>query len=222
MSVKPIFTYPSPAGFTAFTMYAATGEREHLIQAAASWSGASRYAWLTQVHSNVTHRITGDTPGGLEGDAMVTTETGILLGIFTADCVPVLLMGHGFAAAIHAGWRGFAGNIFASCLDRIKARRSEIHAVIGPAICINCYEVGPEVAAHFSPEEIRDGRDAAHFHVDLPLAAKNRLVQAGLEPGHICLDTHCTACMSPVLPSYRKNATGNRMVTAVMRGPLSP
>jgi YfiH family protein len=112
----------------------------------------TRLARLTQVHSStVLEAQPGETP---EGDALVTTERGLALVIETADCFPLLLEDTeaGVVAAAHAGWRGTVAGIAARTVEAMLergARAERIRAAIGPGICGDCYEVGPEVRDAF-------------------------------------------------------------------------
>ncbi|MBK8597892.1 MAG: polyphenol oxidase family protein [Holophagales bacterium] len=86
------------------------------------------------------------------GDALVTTERGLVLAIATADCVPVVLVDAeaGALAVVHAGWRGTAARIVDAALDALVvrgARIDRIQALFGPSISGAVYEVGPEVLA---------------------------------------------------------------------------
>lgn len=90
------------------------------------------------------------------GDASITRAPGILLGIQTADCVPILLVDtqRRVIAAIHAGWRGTLKRIVMKTLGRMQmafgTEPGDVLAAIGPAIGGCCYEVGPEVAQAFA------------------------------------------------------------------------
>ena len=113
---------------------------------------------IEQIHSDVVHRITSATPAITElarGDALLTSVPGILLGVQTADCVPILLADRKrrAVAAIHAGWRSTLLRIAAKTLGRMRMEfgtsPQDVMAAIGPSIGRCCYEVGSEVAAAF-------------------------------------------------------------------------
>jgi len=88
----------------------------------------------------------------------VTRAPGLLLGVQTADCVPILLADtrQRAIAAVHAGWRGTLARIVVKTLGRMRmefgTRPRDVVAALGPAIGRCCYEVGPEVAQAFSAQ----------------------------------------------------------------------
>lgn len=94
----------------------------------------------------------------LRGDGLITGEAGILLGIQTADCVPVLVTDVRLrvVAAFHAGWRGTAGRIVERGVEQIcgefGSRPEDLWAAVGPAVASCCYRVGPEVQERFTQE----------------------------------------------------------------------
>ncbi|MEO5374556.1 MAG: peptidoglycan editing factor PgeF [Alphaproteobacteria bacterium] len=98
-------------------------------------------------------------------DAMVTTRPGIVLGILTADCAPVLLADPraGVIGAAHAGWKGAIGGIIdatVAAMVVLGARPENIVAAVGPCIAQRSYEVGPGFPAPFLAE---DGGNVAFF-----------------------------------------------------------
>jgi polyphenol oxidase len=120
--------------------------------------GASKMdlAVVHQIHSDVIRLVekSPDTP--LRGDALISNTPGVIVGVQTADCVPVLLADTRIraVAAIHAGWRGTLARIAAKTLGRMSmefgTRPADVVAAIGPAIHRCSYEVGPEVAQAFA------------------------------------------------------------------------
>jgi YfiH family protein len=118
---------------------------------------------LRQFHSDVIHVATSpasdasnaDAP---RADALATRTAGLLLGIQTADCVPILLADtrHRVVAAIHAGWRGTLARIAVKALGRMRmefgTRPRDVVAALGPSIGRCCYEVGSDVARSFAAQ----------------------------------------------------------------------
>jgi len=145
-----------------------------------------------QIHSAIVKEAQG-TIG--EADALISKEIGVIVGIRTADCVPVLLADpvSGAVAAIHAGWRGTAEGIAASAVRalvsewRIDPRN--LRAAIGPSIGSCCYEVGPEVARRFRV------RATSPVHLDLPAINEMQLLAAGVSNIWKCgTCTFCATC----------------------------
>ena len=113
---------------------------------------------LHQVHSTAIHRVARENAGPfavLSGDGLLTCETELVLGIQTADCVPVLLADRhtGAVAVFHAGWRGTLGRIVEQGVARMRSEfgtePENLLAAIGPAIGPCCYEVGEEIGQQF-------------------------------------------------------------------------
>lgn len=115
-----------------------------------------RWAHLKQTHSNKVVQQVIDTrvdQAGAEhqADAHFTFESGLGLVIKTADCLPILIAGRDFIAAIHAGWRGVESDIVAETLHELEKNRSslqmsELHVWIGPHIRQQSFEVEVDVA----------------------------------------------------------------------------
>jgi YfiH family protein len=150
-------------------------------------------------------------------DALATRTPRILLGVKTADCVPVLLgdARTGACAAIHAGWRGTLSSIVLRALERMNAEfgtaASDVTAAIGPAARACCYEVGADVIDAFQEafgtaaaadlfKETRDG----HALVDLHRANREQLIKGGVSPELIHTAPLCTMCRTDLFFSYRR------------------
>jgi YfiH family protein len=124
-------------------------------------------------------------------DAIVTDRPGLVLGILTADCAPVLLADReaGVVAAAHAGWKGALGGVVEATvaeMERRGAARSRIAAAVGPSIARRSYEVDEGFLRRFGeadPEHERffaPGREG-HHQFDLEGFVLARLAAAGLE-----------------------------------------
>jgi YfiH family protein len=113
---------------------------------------------LRQFHSDVIHVAAAPCDEAPRADALITATPGLLLGVQTADCVPILLADtrQRVVAAIHAGWRGTLARIAVKTLGRMEmefgTRPRDVIAALGPAIGRCCYEVGPEVAQAFAAQ----------------------------------------------------------------------
>lgn len=139
-------------------------------------------------------------------DALVTTLTGVIIGVSTADCVPVILADadNGVIGAAHAGWRGALAGVTDNAVEamlRCGARIDNIKAAMGPCICPACFEVGEEVAENFPDRFIAHGFTKPH--VDLPLYVKSRLEARGIAPSMIQMPPACTRCAPGIYFSAR-------------------
>ena len=127
----------------------------------------------------------------LKADALVTAQPGLLLGILTADCAPVLFVDPkaGIIGAAHAGWRGALGGVLDNTLAAMTALGADIDriaAAIGPCIAVRSYEVGPEFMPLFLEESAENSAFFApspregHHLFDLPGYIARRLARLGL------------------------------------------
>jgi purine-nucleoside/S-methyl-5'-thioadenosine phosphorylase / adenosine deaminase len=171
-------------------------------------------ARLNQVHGAVVHTIGLEYAGRrLDGDGMVTATAGITLAVFTADCVPILMVDaeRRIAAALHAGWRGTLAGITGAGVQSMEAlgsRPAAIRAALGPAIGSCCFEVGADLANRFAREmpaarrHTRAGRPGKAF-VDLRAIVKDQLCAAGLSADRIATVGPCTRCANDQFFSRR-------------------
>lgn len=176
---------------------------------------------LKQIHSDRVERVNGGRGYLGEGDALVTDRPGVLIGVRTADCVPILIADpeHRAVAAVHAGWRGTAEGITAKAVSRLTneygSKPEELHAALGPAIGPCCYEVGPDVAARFRPW-LSDLGEGKRVHLDLSEVNQRQLTRVGLNPANIDTGSPCTNCGPAELHSYRRDGPkAGRMIAAI-------
>ncbi len=205
--------YPVPAGIVAGTIAAATRNREKELKQLAKIYGFKQIYYGHQVHSGTILRY-GKDAAGTDGDAAFCDKKGVLLGVFTADCVPVLVFGEGIVGVIHAGWRGFRENIFAHFFSSIPVPLGKLQLIIGPAICGNCYEIGEETAVFFHPPELRVKAEK-HFALDLPELTVSTLISLGALPKNIRMAGECTRCGKMGFHSYRKTGTPLRNISFI-------
>ncbi|MGB1699661.1 MAG: peptidoglycan editing factor PgeF [Nannocystaceae bacterium] len=168
----------------------------------------------TQVHG-VTVVDATEVTEETEADAIVATrDSGLVAGVRTADCVPVLLVDEaaGLCAAVHSGWRGTVGNIAGATVLALVSRGaqlSNLRAAIGPCISAEAFEVGPEVAERFDRRFVWPAGPARpRPHVDLRACVRDQLVTAGLSAAHIEDIGGCTCLESDTYFSYRRDGAG--------------
>ncbi len=132
-----------------------------------------------------------------QADAMVSDVTSVVLAIRIADCVPILLATDDgrIVAAIHAGWRGVLAEVVPHTITEINimgVASARIIAAIGPAIGVEHFEVGPEVAEQFHTAGLGGMVKTIGYvkpHLDLVGAIKQQLRQCGItriEGGELC------------------------------------
>lgn len=141
-----------------------------------------------QVHSPRAVTVTGPWEGPPpEADGLATARRGVLIGVVTADCAPVLLADAEaeVVGAAHAGWRGALGGVLENTLaamEALGARRDRVVAVIGPAIARQSYEVDAALHEQFPEEAARYFAPGApgRWQFDLPGFVAGRLRTAGI------------------------------------------
>jgi polyphenol oxidase len=124
------------------------------------------------------------------GDAMVTNQPGLLLGILTADCVPVLFADThaGVIGAAHAGWKGAIGGVTDAVLgamEALGAQRDRVRAAVGPCIARKSYEVSDEFVARFAADDQENerfftGGKPGHAYFDIEAYVSHRLAASGV------------------------------------------
>lgn len=176
-------------------------------------TGIERIAHCHQVHGATVAICDRALPVGVstlgEADALVTAEDGHLIVVTVADCVPVFLVDPAtrVVGLAHAGWRGSAAGVVEATLERMArlgAEPGSVYAHLGPAICGECYEVGPEVPAAL-------GQPPGATHVDLREYLRGVLRAAGVPAGQATASAACTRCDAERFFSYRGGDRRRRM-----------
>ena len=146
---------------------------------------------LRQVHSTIIYHVDSVPEHPLVGDGLITNTPGLLLGIQTADCLPVLLVDPITRAvgAFHAGWRGTLARIVEKGAGEMRrwfgTNARDLHAAIGPGVHNCCYEVGEEVRQQFegqfryAPDLFREVKEEDPVKTKYPL-----LFLTAKPPGH--------------------------------------
>jgi YfiH family protein len=148
---------------------------------------------------------TADGKAVIEADGMMTGDVGIVLGVQTADCVPVMVadVEKRVVAVFHAGWRGTVARIvevgIGSMEREFASKTKDLVAAVGPAIGACCFEVGEEVRAEFETgftyaSDLFSRSSGGKVHIDLHEANRRQLLDAGVKANAISMLGECTAC----------------------------
>lgn len=193
-------------------------------------ASADRLATVHQVHSPDVVTVDGSYAGERpQADALVTATPGVVLGVLSADCGPILFADPhaGIVGAAHAGWKGALTGVLENtigAMEALGATRGNVVACLGPSISRRSYEVGPEFverfvgtnpayAAFFSPSERPD-----HAMFDLPALTLKRLTDAGIDAENLDI---CTYPQEANYFSYRRTVHRQepdygRQISAIM------
>lgn len=228
------------AGFNEDTAENILENRRRFLKLFPSESGSWALAGCWQVHGADVRQVAtladakpaedslGDT---IYCDAIVSNAAGVLAGVKTADCVPILVGDPktGAFAAVHAGWRGTLAGIATKALQRLRddynAKPHDVNIAIGPAAGSCCYEVGMDVIdgfkTSFPAQELFTETRAQHACIDLLKANREQLTAAAVDPGKIHVAPLCTMCRTDLFFSYRreKNVQGKvgRLMSVIGR-----
>ncbi len=148
-------------------------------------------------------------------DALVSNATGVLAGVKTADCVPLLLADARTSsfAAVHAGWRGTLTGVGVVAVKRLVqeygVRPADLRVAIGAAAGPCCYEVGADVIDAFTSRfkdsaKLFTATRPGHARVDLLQANRDQLTEAGVLSERIHRAPLCTMCRTDLFFSYRQ------------------
>jgi len=191
--------------------------------AAALGFDVKRLVTAEQVHGSNIRKVSGNeaSSGPLAAtDAMFTSERQLPLMVFTADCVPIVLIAPEvpLVALVHAGWRGTLAYIVSLTVKKIT---EELHlsaagmsAYIGPSIRACSYEVDTILHQRFRrafPRVVGEEQI-----LDLPTVNIDQLMEAGLKPENIYDSGLCTACRVELFYSYRRDKTTGRQGAIAM------
>lgn len=186
--------------------------------------------YLKQIHSDkiLIYRAEGKSIKDEEGDAIITNEKNVIIGVFTADCVPIILIDeeNNVAAAIHSGWKGTFESITLKTIKRMKkefgTNEKNIKAYIGAHIRKCCYEVSEELKLKFiekkdniETEQLFNGKN-----LNLEACILDDLKKAGISDSNINSLNLCTYCSDDMkLHSYRKSqgAYGRMFAFIILR-----
>jgi YfiH family protein len=219
-------------GFTAADDHETVRRNRRLLAEAITGDEATPFVTARQIHSALVAVVGSQDASRFpphEVDGLITDEPGILLGIQTADCIPVLVADRKrrVVGAFHAGWRGTVQCIVEAGVGRMRmdfrSQPEDLVAAIGPGIGACCYTVGEEVLSGFEskfvyarelfhqtkdsspslqkyPEHAQNG---SNLHLDLIEANRHQLLAAGVQAEAIQIVGGCTSCQTELFFSHR-------------------
>lgn len=175
-------------------------------------------ASVWQIHSadvRVVRDLADAADGNFKMDALVSDAENVLLGVKTADCVPVLVADTKTKAfaAIHAGWRGTVQSIVINAIEKLKenygTNPKDLICAIGPAATCKNYEIGQDVIDAFrenfpDSETLFTPTKQNHALIDLHTANNQQLKSIGVLPENIYVAPLCTMERNDLFFSYRK------------------
>jgi YfiH family protein len=155
-----------------------------------------------------------------ETDALITEVPGLILAVFTADCLPIFLYDpdRPAVAVVHAGWRGTLDRIVErtvmKMVKQFQTTPERLWAALGPAICGRCFQVKSDLAELFAKADSRAVQaDANGYYVDLAGFNARLLACCGVAPEKITQSAPCTSCNRDTFFSYRaEGQTKGRMM----------
>lgn len=169
---------------------------------------------LKQVHGT---KILSAAPenDGLEGDGWIIDRPGVCAAVYAADCVPLYLWSDDgrTAGVFHAGWRGAAAGMAKAAVEsfrKLGVRSSSLCAATGPHIGACCYKVGPELEKAFPASSFV--RRGGELFLDLAAETRRQLLDAGLPPDRVAVDSPCTSSHPDDYFSFRRDKQDARML----------
>ncbi len=213
------------------------GENYRRLLAGVGLSVAVR-AWVRQVHGcgvavleeascgrpglPRTDEVPPDFQGTLAADAIICSRENVVATMRIADCVPILLAAGGgrVVAAVHAGWRGVAGNVVASTMDKLEQMGiapGEVIAAIGPAIGRDCFMVNRDVTTALLRADLAEAivhDSGRQDRVDLNLAVRRQLARRGV--AQMDFGDYCTYRDKEEFFSHRRESGRTGRMAAVI------
>lgn len=177
------------------------------------WFQVDEIGYLKQTHSDKICLYDGIVH---EGDAIITDKPNVAIGVFTADCVPVLIYSkdRSIIAAVHSGWKGTFLEIVNKTVKKIVSMYSvdikDIRVYIGPHNRECCYQFGKDIAEKFYEKDIyKNIKFYNNGKLNLETCIIKQLVEIGVLKENIKSLNICTFCNDEYeLFSYRKQKVG--------------
>jgi polyphenol oxidase len=219
-----------------WVVHGTTGRTDDMSLFGRSAAGEVMQRWLrlraelacrTVVHARQVHAADvihhERLPAGVlvagDGDGHCTAQAGVLLTVSVADCVPIFLVAPDVRciALLHGGWRGVAAGILERGVEqlamRFGAEPAGMRVHFGPAICGDCFEVGPEVPRSLGVP----GNGEEKQRLDLRAVLAERARRCGVADAHTSTSAHCTRCGDPAFFSHRGGCHERQLAVLAIR-----
>jgi YfiH family protein len=175
-----------------------------------NWFNLEKVGYLKQTHSDNIILYDGSLH---HGDAIITDKPNVAVGVFTADCVPILIYSkkNKVVAAVHSGWQGTLSQIVLKTVKKIineyKVQLADIKVYIGPHNRSCCYDFGKDTVKKFYEVDIYKNKDIyENGKLNIKKCIVNQLLSLGLSESNIKDTNVCTFCGKEYeMFSYRKN-----------------
>lgn len=198
--------------------------------------GLDQFVCAYQTHSANFHKVTLDDKGRgavrtdtaiADTDALYTYEPNLLLGSFTADCVPVTFYNEvdGLIGVIHSGWQGTVKEISLKLFEHLnqveQCNLSNVYVQIGAALSQEKFEVDEDVYLKFKALGYADdfmyyNDQTGKYHIDNQLTVKKQCELAGIPAERITIDRTCTY-VNPDGFSHRQDKKSGRHLSFIMK-----
>ncbi|MGE5629301.1 MAG: peptidoglycan editing factor PgeF [Solirubrobacterales bacterium] len=203
-----------------FNVYKKTETGKSNIEKLKKIFGLEDIGFLNQCHSDIVQVYNSRT---MEGDAIITDRVNVGVGVFTADCVPVLIfdIDKKVVAAIHSGWRGTHSKIVLKTIEKMitefGSNKENLKIYIGPHIKDCCYEVGTEVIEKFKNDGLyKDENIFNKNKLSMVKCIVQQLKSINIDENKIKSIECCTHCSeNPKLYSYRRGETDKRLFSFI-------
>lgn len=198
-----------------------------------------QFVLANQTHSDHYHEVTASDAGKgafsadtaiLDTDALFTYEPNLVLGAFTADCVPMIFWSASshLIGAVHSGWQGTVKEVVPKLLSHLKEEKKEnmadLHVVLGPALSQKKFEVDGDVAEKYKQLGYADHlitykEETNKYHIDNAQTVREQCLRAGVLPEHIHVSPVCTFEAADGF-SYRQYKQDGRHLGFILRRSL--
>jgi len=206
--------------------FTAIAKNWQLFSKTSGWSRGD-IATCRQIHGEEIVQVNNGGHLDVEADALISLKPGLAVGVFTADCTPVLIAcpSSRAVAAVHCGWRGARADLASKVVNRMheltSSHPSSYHVYIGAGIAQCSYEVGAEVAEQFLSLPINGDRvdpspKPGKYLLDVGGTVIDQLLVAGIRLANIDYDVRDTYSQPELFFSYRRDgASTGRMLAYV-------